>query len=92
MAKILIGRKLSSATDSVTVVQGSAGSAAWPVKDLNRLVPVAYDYIELTYAAAPNQDDITGVVYKTGGAGGTTVATLAITYNANRNISTVTRT
>lgn len=92
MAKILIGRKLSSATDSVTVVQGSAGSTAWPVKDLNRLVPVAYDYIELTYAAAPNQDDITGVVYKSGGAGGTTVATLAITYNANRNISTVTRT
>lgn len=92
MAKILIGRKLNSATDSVTVAQGAAGSSAWPVKDSNKLVPVAYDYIELTYAPAPNQDDITGVVYKTGGPSGTTVATLAIVYNADRNISSVTRT
>ena len=92
MAKILIGRTLHQSTDSVTVKQGDAGSAGWPVKDLNKLVPVEYDYIELTYDSPPNQDDITQVVYKQGGAAGTTVTTLAITYNSNRNIESVTRT
>lgn len=92
MAKITIGRKLNQSTDSVTAKQGDAGTAGWPVKDLNKLVPAEYDYIELTYAAAPNQDDVTQVVYKQGGASGTTVATLAIAYNSNRNIESVTRT
>jgi len=92
MAKILIGRKLNQSTDSVTAKQGAAGTVGWPVKDLNKLVPREYDYLELTYAPAPNQDDITGVVYKTGGASGTTVATLSLTYNGDRNIASVTRT
>ena len=92
MAKILIGRTLDQSTDSVTVKQGDPGSVGWPVKDLNKLVPAEYDYIHLTYAAAPNEDDVTQVVYRTGGASGTIVATLAITYNSDRNIESVTRT
>lgn len=36
----------------------------------------AYDYIALTYTG----DNLTGVVYKTGGSGGTTVATLTLAY------------
>lgn len=62
--------------------------AVQSVNNLSQLVPVAYDYISLGYTGA----DITGVVYKTGGASGTTVATLALTYDGSSNILTVTRT
>jgi hypothetical protein len=37
-----------------------------------------HDFIQLSYTG----DDMTGVIYKTGGSGGTTVATLALTYDA----------
>ena len=89
MARITIGRTLSSATDSVTVVQGTpaADTNSWPVRDLNKLVPKEYDYISVSYTA----NNITGVVYRQGGASGTIVATLTLTYTGN-NISTVTRT
>lgn len=56
------------------------------------LVPEAFDYIELTYVAAGNgAGEIETVVYKTGGSGGSTVATLTLAYDANDNISSVTR-
>ncbi len=51
------------------------------------LLPFVYDYISLSYTGA----DLTGVVFKTGGAGGTTVATLTLTYLASV-LQTVTRT
>ena len=53
----------------------------------NSLVPSAYDYISLSYTG----DDLTGVVYKTGGAGGTAVATLTLGYT-DGNLTSVTRT
>lgn len=43
------------------------------------LVPAAYDYISLLYTG----NDLTGVVYKSGGAAGTTVATLTLAYSAS---------
>lgn len=43
------------------------------------LVPAVYDYISLSYTG----DDMTGVVYKTGGAAGSTVATLTLVYTAS---------
>ena len=46
-----------------------------------------HDYIALTYTG----DDLTQIVYKSGGAGGTTVATLTLTYTANI-LQTVTKT
>lgn len=52
------------------------------------IIPYEYDYIDCTYTG----NNMTGVVFKTGGSGGTTVATLAITYDGNDNIDTVTRT
>lgn len=56
------------------------------------LVPEDYDYIALTYVAAGNgAGEIETVTYKTGGSGGTTVATLTLTYDANDNISTITK-
>jgi hypothetical protein len=54
------------------------------------LVPFAYDFIDLGYDGS---NRLTTVVYKTGGAGGTTVATLTIAYvGATTLIDTVTRT
>jgi len=49
------------------------------IADMSQLVPKEYDYISLSYT----DDDLTGVVYKTGGSGGTTVATLTLTYTDN---------
>ena len=51
------------------------------------LVPHPYDYIALTYTG----NDLTGVVYKTGGAAGTTVATLTLAYTSGK-LSSVTKT
>jgi len=49
----------------------------------NSLVPSTYDYISLSYT----DDDLTGVVYKTGGASGTTVSTLTLAYTDGNLIS-----
>ena len=57
------------------------------------LTPDTFDYIELTYVTVGNGiGEIETVVYKTGGAGGTTVATLTLAYDANDRLSTTTRT
>lgn len=56
------------------------------------LVPEAFDYQDITYVLAGNgQGEISTVVFKSGGSGGTTVATLTMTYDANDKLSTVTR-
>lgn len=46
-----------------------------------------HDYISLSYTG----DNLTGVVYKTGGSGGTTVATLTLGYSGS-NLISVTKT
>jgi len=57
------------------------------------LVVDPYDYIGLTYVAAGNgEGEIETATYKSGGSGGTTVATLSLTYDASDRISTVTKT
>jgi hypothetical protein len=89
MAKITIGRVLDSSTDSVTADQGAPNTDAnsWPVHDMNKLVPEKYDYIGLTYTG----DNLTTVVYRQGGSGGTVIATLTLTYTGDR-LDTVART
>jgi hypothetical protein len=62
--------------------------SAWAKLGAANLVPESYDYILLSYTGT----DLTGVVYKTGGALGTTVATLTLTYTAGGDLETVTRT
>jgi hypothetical protein len=86
MAKILIGRKLNFSTDSVTTEQGGS-STPWSVAEQNLLVPEQYDYISLGYTG----ELLTTATYKAGGAGGTTVATLKITYDGSSNLETITR-
>ena len=57
------------------------------------LVPTAYDYIALTYVAAGDgAGEIETATFKTGGSGGTTVATLTLAYNSDNEISSVTKT
>lgn len=46
-----------------------------------------HDYIGMTYASG----NLTGVVYKTGGSGGTTVATLTLAYDGDNNLTSVTK-
>ena len=47
----------------------------------------SHDYISLSYTGA----NLTGAVYKTGGASGATVATLVLTYDGNSNLTSVTK-
>lgn len=53
------------------------------------LIPKEYDYISFS----PATDAPTTILFKTGGSGGTLVATLTITYGTSgSDVSTVTRT
>ncbi len=46
-----------------------------------------HDYISMSYTGS----NMTGVVYKRGGAAGATVATLALTYDGSNNLISVTK-
>ena len=75
------GQVKATNTDGSTI--GSGGT----------FVSEAFDHVALTYVAAGNgAGEIETAVYKTGGSGGTTVATLTLAYDGNNNISSVTRT
>lgn len=50
---------------------------------LNALVPDIYDYIALSYTGS----NLTGVIFKTGGSGGTTVSTLTLAYTGSDLVS-----
>lgn len=70
-------------------------SEAWDGQVIiaSSLIPEEYDYIALTYVTVGNGiGEIETATYKTGGAGGTTVATLTLTYDASNRIASVTRT
>lgn len=46
-----------------------------------------HDYISMSYTGS----NLTGVVYKIGGSGGATVATLTLTYDGSNNLTSVTK-
>lgn len=48
----------------------------------------AHDYISMSYTGS----NLTGVVYKTGGSSGTTVATLTLAYDGSDNLTSITKT
>ncbi len=62
------------------------GKGAYNIINTSSLVPKLYDYISLTYTGT----NPTTIVYKTGGASGTTVATLTLTYSGD-DVTSVTR-
>lgn len=56
------------------------------LKTLNSLIPSLYDYIALSYTGS----NLTQVVFKLGGSGGSTVSTLTLAYTGAR-LDTVTK-
>lgn len=56
-----------------------------PISSLTGLEIPAHDYISLAYT----DGNLTGVVYKVGGAAGTAVATLALTYDGDDNLTSI---
>jgi len=75
VAEIVIGRVLDKGTDSISSFEKHI------------LVPEEYDHITLGRTAGL----VTSVVYRTGGAGGTIVATLTLAYTAGQ-LTSVART
>ncbi len=63
------------------------GDIKTELQKLNSLVPAVYDYISLGYTGS----NLTTVVFKTGGSGGTTVSTLTLNYTGSQ-LDTVTKT
>jgi hypothetical protein len=58
-----------------------------PLTTIEGLSIPAHDFISLSYT----HTNLTGVIYKTGGSGGTTVATLVLVYDGSNNLTSVTK-
>lgn len=67
------------AQQHVILDSGTLTSITNPVATLSGLSVGAYDYISLSYTGS----NLTTVVFKSGGAGGTTVATLTLGYSGS---------
>lgn len=81
-----------SKLDANQTLQGSFDKQkeALRVLSVDSLVPESYDEIDLTYVAAGNGvGEIETVTYSSGGS---TVATLTLSYDANDNLVNITRT
>ena len=63
--------------------------AAFSDKTASALVPEQFDYQDITYVGVTTNIDT--VVYKLGGSGGTTVATLTMGYDGSSRLTSVTR-
>ena len=74
------------ATKLVPMSDGQ-GSYAPAMIAFQPLAPGQYDYIACTYAGA----NLTQAVYRLGGASGTIIATLNMTYDGSGNLLTVAR-
>ena len=78
----LVGRSATGRDNTAQVTDDGALKV-----DIAGLDIPAHDYISLSYTGS----NLTGVVYKDGGSGGTTVATLTLTYDGSNNLLTVAR-
>ncbi len=79
--------EIKNATDDTRATVDSTGALKVFDHVVNSLVPAEYDYISLSYTGS----NLTSVVYKTGGSGGTTIATLTLAYTG-ANLISVTKT
>lgn len=78
--------KLADPRSGPLTKMGIPTNPLW-VTSVSSLAPVQYDYISLGYTGA----NLTSVIFKTGGAGGTTVSTLTLAYTG-ANLISVTKT
>lgn len=67
---------------STTVISNTSATGEFTNAGLD--IP-DHDYIGMSYTGS----NLTGVVYKTGGSSGTTVATLTLTYDGSNNLTGV---
>lgn len=63
------------------------GNIINPTQVVTGLEIPPHNYIGMTYTGS----NLTGVIYKTGGSAGTTVATLTLVYDGSNNLISVTR-
>jgi len=76
----------------ITLDSGDVATEA-TLQSVAGLVTSAFDYVAVTYVTSGfGVGEIETTTYKTGGASGTTVATLTLTYDSNSRLSTVTST
>lgn len=83
MSGYLVGRSSTGRDNTASVTD----DGALKVDALEGFDIPAHDYISLSYTGS----NLTGVVYRTGGAGGTTVATLTLAYDGSNNLTSVTK-
>lgn len=79
-----IGNATLSVTADGVEIKNDAGN---PIPTIEGLSIPKHDYISLGYTGS----NLTSVVYKTGGSGGTTVATLTLAYDGSSNLTSVTK-
>lgn len=72
---------MSATTHNITVGRNSAQQV------IEGLSIPEHDFISLSYTGS----NLTGVVYKFGGSGGLTVATLTLAYDGSNNLISVTK-
>jgi hypothetical protein len=58
-----------------------------PIPTIQGLQIPAHNYVSLGYTGS----NLTSAVYKTGGAAGTVVATLTLTYDGSNNLTSITK-
>ena len=81
---------MSSLLNPSTIIQGAYDESAQAIKVIpSSFIDVAYDYVSAAYP----QSDTEVYTYKTGGSGGTTVATVTVVYtdSTKENLSSVTK-
>ena len=79
--------EIKDATTDTRAVVSSKGLEVFD-QVANSLVPAKFDFVDLTWTSS----NLTQAVFKTGGSGGSTVATIAMTYDGDNNLLTVTST
>lgn len=82
--------KITDATGNLINPAKEDGNLATIKTNTNKLVGLGiseYDYVSYAYTGS----NLTGAVFKTGGAAGTTVATLTLTYDTSDNLLTIVR-
>jgi hypothetical protein len=81
MSGYLVGRSSTGRDNTASVTD----DGALKVDALEGLDIPAHDYISLSYTGS----NLTGVIYKSGGSGGVTVAALTLVYDGSNNLISV---
>lgn len=76
-----------ASNQNVVATSANQTTANGYLQALSALTPSVYDYISLSYTGT----NLTGVVFKSGGAGGSTVSTLTLAYSGS-TLTSVTKT